>query len=177
METVKWILNLLFGWLKPKPTISWEKVSPHYPTIKPFIKWEVKGKDLFLDGHGGPGFYPSYPMSKSDLEDALLRLKEKIASSGRAITIEAIYIEKHIAIGLWNEGTITFEHLQSADGRYRGTTFQIELLGEQYTMSIQSGTYYMDYEFIVQGIPDVVRVRDLPDTLSLVTGEQAFPIN
>lgn len=158
--------------MKPSTTIRWEKSSKLYNPSKPFITWKIVDGKLLLDGRDQT---PCYPISKADLEASLQRMKDEIAKSGHPITIEAIYIEPHIATGLWNEGLLTREHLMTAHGKYRGTTFQMELLGEPMTVSIQTGTYYMDYEFIVDGHPDgICRVRDIPDALAVVTQESVF---
>lgn len=149
--------------------IDWKEESPLYDPNRPFISWKIEEGKLLLDGKDQT---PLHPMSKASLEEAIVRLKEKIVVSGKQVNIEAIYIEPQIATGLWNEGTLTEEHLRSASGLYRGTTFVMELLGEAYTVSIQSGTYYQDYEFIVNGIPDVRRVRDIPDALAQIGGEE-----
>lgn len=135
-------------------------------------RWIVtrEGK-LLLDGRDNT---PISPMSKAQLEAALQRFFDKIEASGLPISLEVIYIEQHIATGLWNEGAITEDHLKSSDGRYRGITFEIQLLGEMRLVSIQNATYYSDYEFIVEGHPTLVHVRDTTDFLGAMTGDPAF---
>ena len=165
---IKRLLSLLG--IGQRSTIRWEEVSNLYDSSKPFVSWVVVDGKLLL---GENDWNPVHPISKFHLEESIIRLKDQIGA--RHIAIEVIYIEPHIATGLWYEGTLTLNHLRSADGRYRGTTFEMELAGEQYLVSIQPHTYYDSYEFIVEGLPGVQRVRDLPDSLAIVTGETVFP--
>jgi hypothetical protein len=119
---------------------------------------------------------PIYPLSLTDLEEKVGRMKEKIAASGFPIVIKKIFIEQHIATGFWNEGSITLKHLESSrPGTNGGIEFDLELCGEKYTVCIQTATHYGDYEFIVDGHPEgAVRVKDLPDAFCQVSGEDYF---
>lgn len=163
-----WLIRLLSG-----NPIKWQTIEQKH-TSRPALKWKVTRQNRLLIEDRD--MTPLYPLSKADLEASFRRMKEKISASGHPIIIEALYVEKHIATGLWNESSINIADLQGADGRYHGITFEWELLGEPITLSIQSGTYYQDYEFIVRGHPEkLVRVRDLPDALAEVgEGEKIF---
>lgn len=161
------MLKALLG----KPAIWWVN-NRNRLTDSIGLRWLVDAQGrLCFDGCYHP---PFNPMSKRQLEAALQRLFDKIKASGLPITLEVIYIEEHIATGLYDERSITEKHLRSADRRYDGITFEMELLGELRLVSIQKTTHYPDYEFIVRGHPSLVRVRDTIDFLGVMTGEAAF---
>ncbi len=166
----------MFAWLKSfvknlkKPKIKWSRSNGN--SASDALSWSIKDGKLLFDGYDQT---PLSPVSKAFFEARLRTMKEKIAESGFPITIEAMYIEPFIATGLWNEGSITTWHLQNANNRYGGITFEWEMLGEPILVSIQRTTYYMSYEFIVRGHPDgTVRVRDIPDALAIAAKENVF---
>lgn len=127
--------------------------------------WEVKNGELLFFGHD---YTPLHPMSLQELELHLQRVKELVAATPPTV-LEAVRIERHIAKGLWDEGAITFEHLQMATCHSGTISFQMVLLGEPTWVSIRSATYYENYEFIVRGHPKGIEVvRDVPDALAAV---------
>lgn len=168
------VVVMFIGYLSLRPWMRmWsDRKSYQLCSSREFrMNWRVTpdGKLLF----GGRDMTPIHPMFKVDLEQHVARMKEKIRTSGHPIVIREIWIEDHIATGLWNEGAITLEHLKSSwRGTNGGVSFKLQLAGEEYTISIQSATYYGDYEFIVDGNPNGdVRVRDIPDALAVIAGE------
>lgn len=154
-------------------TIVWSKPKSNLDPRKPKLSVAIdKNNDLVINGTPQR---PTYPWTKSDLEKSFSRIQEKIANSGHGITIDAIFIEPYVAGGLWREGSLTLDHLKNADGRYNGLTFEFELSGQKILLSIQTSTYYEAYEFIVSGHPEGhVRVRDVKDVLSEISGEEVF---
>lgn len=130
-------------------------VPPHKEVPKPrviVLPWSVEpdtGKLVIC----GQVQDPCHQWSRSDLEQRLKQLNERIKDSGRPLAVVAICIERHVAGGLWNEGTLTAEMLGQATHEYGGLTFRLELLGSEYPVSIQHENLCADCEFIVSGHP------------------------
>ncbi len=108
---------------------------------------------------------PHEPMSKADVEHHLQRMKENLADTPAIIV--AVCIERHIAVGLWNEGSLTRENFAGArSDRRGGVIITMELLGQPMEVRIKSSTYYERYEFLVEDHPrGETTVRDVPDDL------------
>lgn len=96
------------------------------------ITWKVKGTTLFLNGREMPSHSNPY-WTIGKLEDALRYFKESLLPP---TTIEAISIGYHVAAGLWNEGTLTIEHLHNAKVQYDVLTVFMELDGDIYPVCI-----------------------------------------
>lgn len=151
-----------------RPIIRWGKPKPDGE-----LDWNVtrEGKLTFA----GRDMTPLYPRTKAEFEKAYLRMKEKIAASGHPIVIKALSVERHVAVGLFNEGAITHGSLAAAVKQPHWLETTIELAGDIVPLRIVTGTYYIDYEFIVDGHPEgFVRVRDIPDALAVMAEEKAF---
>ncbi len=150
------------------PPIAWGQGEGSDP-----IRWEIdRAGNLLFDGRDTT---PYHQWSKEELTECVRMARRRIKDSDDPLVLEAVLIEEHLAMSLWQQGVLTRDMLENSKPCVNGgLEFSLKFDGEVLPVMIQRNAYSPDYEFIVSGHPQgLVRLRDVPDLLHALSGEPA----
>lgn len=140
---------------------------------------KIRGGVLYVLGSNSK-MECSNTWKKEDFVFYLQEMQALIAEHCPMVQIEALVIEPHVAVSLWQQGELTPEHIAAVDGitwsggRPRQFTIKGWLGGMD--LVVNTVTYYDSWEFRIKNHPRGIRqARPVPDLLAAASGEEFFP--
>lgn len=158
-----WIINKILG----RSTSTKWKTGRESESIT----WEVKGKDLLVNGRRQ--LNPDW--RSKEFETKLALVNEMIDASNRDIIVGAIRINFSVAAALFWRRMLSFEQLRNAIVTREGIEMDFLYGDISYRLVVVSTTYCENTEFILgPSFSEVSRaIKSKPDHLALVAGEES----
>ncbi len=126
---------------------------------------------------------PTQAWKRESFEELLPNFYDKmqiinaLRTDSDVMSVEALSVESHVALGFFVNGDLTLEHLQGSieDPDLPKIRIPRFFKDDELPMDIRRSQYYDSWQFLVNGHPYKWEVvRHIPDALAAVAGERTI---